>query len=90
MPRVEAIVFGNVQGVGYRDFVSRVAASIGVNGFVRNLPNGTVEVVAEGGKEEIKELLHSLEQGPSLSCVSGVKTSWSDKTEGLKGFSIKY
>ena len=65
----EIIVEGRVQGVGYRDFVQRKAASLGLAGYVMNLKDGRVRVRVEGGREAIEELARDLEKGPPLARV---------------------
>jgi acylphosphatase len=67
-----AVVRGRVQGVGYRFFAERVARALGVAGWVRNLPDGTVETVAEGEEKIVDEYLARLREGPALSRVDGV------------------
>jgi acylphosphatase len=67
------VVRGRVQGVGYRYFVLRQASALGVSGFARNLPDGGVEVVAEGPDEALSDLEHLLREGPSFASVSGVE-----------------
>ncbi len=59
-----AIVRGRVQGVGYRFFAERAARDLGVHGWVRNLPDGSVEAVAEGEDEAIARFLARLREGP--------------------------
>ncbi len=70
---VKIIVKGRVQGVGYRWYTREKARELGVNGYVRNLPNGDVEVWAEGEQQVVNELIYSLRQGPSWSQVTDVK-----------------
>jgi acylphosphatase len=69
---VEAIVHGYVQGVGFRWFVAREAAALDVGGWVLNRRDGTVEVVAEGPADEIKQLLDVLREGPPGADVRSV------------------
>lgn len=67
------IVEGRVQGVGYRYFVMREAASLGVTGFARNLPDGRVEVVGEGGDDALTTFEQRLRQGPSFAEVKNLE-----------------
>jgi len=67
------VVFGRVQGVGYRYFVLRQAERLAVTGFTRNRPDGSVEVVAEGSEETLAELEGRLREGPAFSSVTGVE-----------------
>ena len=69
------LVRGRVQGVGYRYFVQREADALGVTGFVRNLPDGSVEVVAEGGEQAMAQLEARLREGPSFAHVASVERS---------------
>lgn len=66
-------VQGRVQGVGYRYFVLREAERLHVSGFARNLPDGRVEVVAEGSDVALAELEAKLKDGPAFSSVSSVE-----------------
>jgi len=87
----QVFVSGTVQGVGYRFFAVRVARVIGVRGFVRNLPDGRVEVVAEAaGEVELERLIGALRQGPPASHVSGVTVEDYPVPESFTGFDIRY
>ena len=66
------IVRGRVQGVGFRFFAERNARELGVRGWVRNLPDGSVESVAEGDEAAVAAYVARLEQGPAGSRVNGV------------------
>lgn len=66
------IVRGQVQGVGFRWFVGREAERLGLGGFVRNLPDGTVEVVSQGPEAALDALERHLSRGPSHARVDGV------------------
>jgi len=69
------VVSGRVQGVGFRWFVEREAAQIGVTGWVRNCSNGDVEVMATGTRDQLGSLRQKLEQGPRASRVEHVGES---------------
>jgi acylphosphatase len=71
-----AIISGDVQMVGFRAFAERQAYLLGIQGFVRNLPDGTVEVEAEGEEPALKDFLESLRQGPRAGRVDSVSISW--------------
>ncbi|WP_404980574.1 acylphosphatase [Carboxydichorda subterranea] len=62
-------VFGRVQGVGFRDFTRREARRLGLVGWVRNLPDGSVEVWAEGPDSALEELVECVRKGPPGSRV---------------------
>lgn len=66
------VVRGRVQGVGFRWFVGREARRLGVGGFVRNLPDGTVEVISQGTVEQLDALEGVLARGPSMARVDAV------------------
>jgi acylphosphatase len=68
-----AVVRGVVQGVGFRFFAERTARALGVRGWVRNLPDGSVETVAEGDEAAVAQYLARLERGPSGARVDGVE-----------------
>lgn len=87
--RVDATVRGRVQGVGYRVFVLREAACLGLAGHVANLPDGSVHVVAEGPRADLDTLLERLEEGPPAGWVDRVITRW-EPARGLgPGFRIE-
>ena len=73
MPAARFVVQGRVQGVGYRYFVLRHAEELGLAGYARNQPDGTVEVLAEGEAAALKKLEERLNEGPSFAHVSGVE-----------------
>ncbi len=73
MPAYRYVVRGVVQGVGYRYFVLRQAAGLGVSGYARNLPDGSVEVVAEGGEQRLADLEQRLRRGPAAADVTSVE-----------------
>ncbi len=72
MKSVRARITGRVQGVGFRDFVERAAARIGVRGWVRNRRDGSVEALIAGDTSKVDELLTLCWQGPPASKVDGV------------------
>lgn len=88
--RFEAIILGRVQGIGYRAFAFKEASKLKINGYTKNLMDGTVKVVAEAEKDILKEFLEKLEQGPSLGIVEKVKVDWSDSISEFQEFSIEY
>ncbi|GBD33363.1 MAG: hypothetical protein KatS3mg081_0449 [Gemmatimonadales bacterium] len=69
------VIYGLVQGVGFRWFVKRRADRLGLKGWVRNLPGGQVEVVAEGPEETLRELEEILKKGPPAARVDRVERS---------------
>jgi len=88
---VQATVYGRVQGVFFRSFVSRQATQLGLTGYVRNLPDGrAVEVHAEGERKQLAELLSYLKIGPPGAKVEKVETNWSDYSGSYSHFGIRY
>ncbi len=82
-------VGGRVQGVGFRAFVRRTAMRLGLRGWVRNLRDGSVEVVAFGPEEALRELERECRVGPPLARVEWVRSSPEPgEGEGLEDFSI--
>ncbi|HVK05649.1 MAG TPA: acylphosphatase [Armatimonadaceae bacterium] len=76
--RLTALVHGRVQGVGYRFFAHHAANGLPIaGGFVRNLPDGTVEVQAEAAdRAALEQLLRELHEGPTTAHVEGVDATW--------------
>lgn len=83
------LVSGQVQGVGYRFFVERVAAELRVTGYTRNLADGRVEVYAVGAPEKLAELAGYLWHGPRWSHVRGVEEQEAP-VERYTDFRIEY
>jgi len=88
--RLHAIVKGLVQGVGYRFFVIKRAELLGLTGWVKNLPDRTVEVVAEGDRELLEELIKELWKGPSAAQVTDVVVNWERYTGEFKNFDVRW
>jgi len=72
----EITVEGLVQGVGFRDFTRRHAAALALGGWVANLPDGRVQVWAEGSREAIETLAQQLRRGPRHARVDRVAVAW--------------
>jgi acylphosphatase len=91
MTVLEAKVKGTVQGVGFRYFVQRRAVALGLAGYARNLADGDVEVIAEGGREQLEALLGDLNLGPAMSSVESIRVVWSETGQPhFSGFNIRY
>ncbi|HLF13836.1 MAG TPA: acylphosphatase [Bacteroidota bacterium] len=89
MVAAHIIVSGLVQGVGYRFFVSSKAEDLGLTGYVRNLPDGNVEILAMGPRGLIGELVAALKIGPRASRVRGVSLDWVTPAEEFDRFEIR-
>jgi len=83
------LISGDVQGVGFRFFAQRVAARHQVVGYVRNLPDGRVEVLGEGSLESIEGFKHDLAAGPEHATVEGMEELNLDPTGQYKSFRIE-
>jgi acylphosphatase len=88
MQRVHLLVHGRVQGVGFRWFVSERGRTLGVSGEVRNRPDGSVEVEAEGRREALQKLVDAVRLGPRSARVTRVEETWSEGPERHREFRI--
>ena len=87
--RIQCAIDGFVQGVGYRMFAQRAARELGLAGYVRNLADGRVEVVAEGPRAAVEKLIGLVERGPSMSRVTEVELEWGIPTGDFTDFTIR-
>jgi acylphosphatase len=85
--RRRVLVSGRVQGVFYRDTCRRVASENGVGGWVRNLPDGRVEVVLEGSDQSVERVVAWARRGPAEAVVTHVEVR-DEPPEGLTGFRL--
>jgi len=83
------VVRGRVQGVGFRWFVEREAHMLGITGWVRNNHDGSVEVLAQGTRDQLSGLHSRLRQGPRAARVDEVEVSGSRPVAGLSSFRIE-
>jgi len=88
MIQMQAIVSGEVQGVRFRVFVQEVATQMKLVGSVRNLPDETVEVIAQGMPDELKELVEYLNEGSLQAKVSSVAVEWQSVSKTFDEFSV--
>jgi len=88
--RLHAVIHGDVQGVGFRYFVMRNARPLGIRGWVRNRPDGAVELEAEGERPVLEQLLKAVRQGPRAANVMRVDADWMAATGGLEPFNLTY
>ena len=89
MQAVRVRVTGRVQGVGFRHFVSRRAAELGVAGWVRNLPDGGVETEAVGGEAALARFVEAVRTGPRHARILDASEHWFERTEAPSGFRIE-
>ncbi len=88
--RIHAWISGRVQGVFYRASTHDKATALGLEGWVRNLPDGRVELVAEGPAEKIEELLEWCKQGPPGARVTNIEVEQEEPTGEFANFSVRY
>ena len=89
MPKWEITVFGRVQGVGFRYFVWQSAQRLGINGFVKNLYDGSVYIIAEANGTVLENFKEILQSGSAYSRVSKLKYNIIDTATKYHGFEIK-
>ena len=87
--RLHAIIEGRVQGVSFRYFVQEIANMHNLTGWVRNRWDGSVEVTAEGDREDLKKLLAALYRGPRSAVVTDLTPEWSEATGEFPHFTVK-
>ncbi len=88
MYHVNATISGNVQGVGFRYATKKTANSLGIKGYVKNLPDGSVYVEAEGNEKNLNQFIRWLHEGPSHARVQKVETE-DDALANYNHFEIK-
>ncbi len=88
--RLHAVVSGSVQGVYFRGTTETVAEQLGLTGWVKNLWDGSVEVVAEGPRPALQELLTFLHQGPPGAHVTDVRAQWSAASGEFSLFEVRW
>ena len=86
--RIQLVIRGQVQGVYFRASAQREARQLGLTGWVRNRPDGAVEIVAEGEEDQVKDLLNWSQRGPSTARVDSVETRWRSYTGEFAEFKI--
>jgi acylphosphatase len=84
------VIKGRVQGVGFRHFVYKTARNLGLNGWVRNLYDGKVEVLLKGNEKIVKQAIDHCKIGPSAARVDNVYIEWDYPEETDKNFTIRY
>jgi acylphosphatase len=88
--QLQIIVSGEVQGVGYRYYTQMKAIQFGITGWVRNLQEGGVEILASGPKADLESFVDEVRRGNPFSSVNHIEVLETEKTETYKSFAIKY
>lgn len=86
--RIHIVVRGTVQGVFFRHSTKQIAEKLKFTGSVKNLPDGGVEIIAEGEKEKLEELARWAEHGPKYATVTSREMKWEEATGEFLTFSI--
>ncbi len=87
---VQLTIKGLVQGVGYRFYCCHRAKSLGLTGYVKNNPDGTVSVLAEGDRSLLEELIKELKVGPSSASVNGIDVTWTTYSGRFREFDLTF
>jgi acylphosphatase len=90
MERVTVFYSGRVQGVGFRYTVRRLACGFEVNGTIRNLPDGRVELITEGARAELKSFLTGIAESELSGFIAKQHETWSPAQNDLRGFVITH
>ena len=88
MHQVHLVASGLVQGVFYRASCKEVAVKLDLKGWVRNLPSGEVEILAQGEREKLEQLIEWCRKGPPHAKITNIAVNWQDKTEDFTIFKI--
>jgi acylphosphatase len=88
MVEMTCVITGGVQGVAYRTYAQDSATELGLVGYVKNMSDGSVQVVAQGSPEVLKEFVEYLHEGSLMSEVSGVAVDWGSMQKLYSEFSI--
>ena len=90
MKRANIQVHGFVQGVFFRSNTIKMAGELGLKGYAKNMPDGTVEIVAEGPKDNINKFVDYCKKSPGSSKVSKIDVKFGKANNEFDGFAIKY
>lgn len=90
MKELHLYISGVVHGVSFRYYTQSLAQKLGLRGWVKNLSDGRVEVLAQGPKEQLEKLLEWCREGPEAAQVSDMDISWREAGGEFSGFEIRY
>lgn len=90
MVQTHIFAHGRVQGVSFRYYVRKRAAALALKGYVRNLADGRVEILARGSRERLGKLLYYVRNNPGLSYVTKLDINWEEPVGDLEGFHIRF
>ncbi len=89
MKKITASIYGRVQGVGYRYYVVNAVSNNRIGGYVKNMPDGSVLVVAEGAKKQLEILIEELKLGPTASRVDKCCVQWQPYEGSFDDFQVR-
>lgn len=90
MQDAHIMVKGFVQGVGFRKWARKIAQGKALTGWVRNLPDGSVEALLQGAKDGIEKVIEQYKKGPFLAEVEDIDVLWEDQKEAFPDFSVRH
>jgi len=88
--QIHLFITGQVQGVFFRSQAKQKARSLGITGWIKNLPNGQIEAVAQGDQNKIKQFIDWCEQGPQLAQVEKVEIKTEQYQSEYQDFEVRY
>lgn len=88
MHQARLLISGKVQGVFYRASCEEVALKYGLNGWVRNLSSGQVEVVVQGEEDKVKKLIEWCKKGPPHASIANIDIKWEEVMKQLQSFEV--
>ena len=90
MKEIEITFYGKVQGVGMRAFLKKKASEYGLDGFVENMDDGSVELLAQGSEESLQAFVEEIQNGPYFARVDDMKIQWHERPhDPINGFTIE-
>jgi acylphosphatase len=89
MKRAHVFYSGRVQGIGFRYTAQNIAEDLGIHGWVKNLEDGRVEIVAESEEKNLKEFLDKISKGPLGRYIKDVDVAWEKPSKEFNDFDIK-
>jgi len=90
MESIELIISGRVQGVGFRHFAANQARALHIQGFIKNLYDGRIEIIAQGEKDALELFICQLNNGPRLAHVCDIEQSIFVGKENFTDFSVRF
>lgn len=88
--RIHLFYSGYVQGVGFRFSVKRIALSLGLKGWVKNLRNGNVEIVAQGEKNSLEDFVNQIRKSSLKRYIKNVEINWEEASGEFNNFEIRF